>query len=77
MTADRADSPFKDMPAEKIIAMLDGCLELLAIGMEMRVAQKRYFKDRSQEALVDSKQLERKFDERAVALAQLRHGSRT
>jgi hypothetical protein len=36
--------------------------ELARLVTDMRAAQKRYFKDRSQSALLESKQLERKVD---------------
>lgn len=36
--------------------------QALAIGLKMRNAQKKYFKDRARSDLVASKELERRFD---------------
>jgi hypothetical protein len=40
--------------------------ELVALAVRMREAQKRYFADRSQQALQESKDLERRFDQAAA-----------
>jgi hypothetical protein len=38
----------------------------------MRIAQKRYFKERNRERLIESKQVEAKFDKLIAKLAVLR-----
>ena len=57
--------------------MSEAILETLELGIQMRTAQKIYFKTRTREALLASKELEKAFDEKisdalasAVALAK-------
>lgn len=40
-------------------------MEIIRLGIEMRAAQKVYFRDRTQAALLRSKELERRFDREA------------
>ena len=40
-------------------------MEIIRLGIEMRAAQKAYFRDRTQAALLRSKELERRFDREA------------
>lgn len=47
--------------------------ELVALAVLMRDAQKTYFKTRTREALIASKELEARFD-KAVAAREVHHG---
>ena len=40
-------------------------MEIIRLGIEMRAAQKAYFRDRTQAALLRSKEFERRFDREA------------
>jgi hypothetical protein len=42
------------------VEQLDTALQALAVAVEMRIAQKRYFKERNRERLIESKQVEAK-----------------
>jgi hypothetical protein len=54
------------------VEQLDTALQALAVAVEMRIAQKRYFKERNRERLIESKQVEAKFDKLIAKLAVLR-----
>jgi hypothetical protein len=41
--------------------------QIIRLGIEMRAAQKAYFRDRSRAELLRSKELERRFDQEARA----------
>ena len=51
-----------------LIAASPELLEVARLGVEMRVAQNRYFRDRSKENLIASKQAESAFDKAAKAV---------
>jgi hypothetical protein len=56
--------PTPDKPHAR--ALIELCLATLCEGTNMRAAQRAYFKARSSEALVRSKNLEREFDRSAA-----------
>lgn len=43
-------------------------INLVRLAVEVRAAQRRYFRERTKEALVESKALEARFDREAAAL---------
>lgn len=50
-------------------------LDLIALGVKMRSAQKRYFKTRDRDALTESKALEKEFDAKAAQIMERYKGS--
>ena len=46
----------------KMVSLFEKLVKLVHTGKKMRNAQKEYFKERAQYALVASKQLEKEFD---------------
>ncbi len=53
------------MPAAELVALR----EAVALGTAARQAQSRYFRDRSRDNLIASKEAERRFDQAAAAIA--------
>jgi hypothetical protein len=60
----------KSMTSEQLIETLDLCLQIAATGIEMRVKQKVYFRERTHQALIEARQLESKFDKLCIGFRE-------
>lgn len=66
MPSDSELTPEQRIALERVscdFARGNRAIELLRIGFRMRQAQNKYFKDRSRDNLIASKELEREFDQ--------------
>lgn len=59
---------------ESEFMLLEACLEALRFGLKMRGAQRDYFKEKSRDKLVQSKELEKQFDAAAARVIELAKG---